>query len=370
MTIPPMPAANILLPLTAFFAAFLSALCLHPQIVRVAKLKGITDNPGRRKLQREPVPVLGGVVVFFGIALGTGVISRCCPSEGMMLIFTLMLLMLYTGTMDDIFGLTPGIRFLIEIAAALAVIYIGGAVIDDFHTLWGIDGISPWLSVPLTVVTVVGIINAINLIDGVNGLSSGYCIMACAIFGRIFFLTDDTVMTVLSAAATGALIPFFVHNVFGNRLRMFIGDGGTLMMGMLLSLFVLRVLEGDNAMMARLTESCSASGRQFGVIPFSLAVLSIPVFDTLRVMTRRMMRGTSPFSPDKTHLHHAFIALGFTHIATTLSILGLNLLIVAGWYGLFAAGCSVGLQLCFVVVTALLFTCGVYLVARKMAVQR
>ncbi|MCH5216314.1 MAG: undecaprenyl/decaprenyl-phosphate alpha-N-acetylglucosaminyl 1-phosphate transferase [Muribaculaceae bacterium] len=361
MTITHLPVANILLPLAAFAVAFVSALWLHPKVVRVAKLKNITDNPDKRKLQREPVPVLGGTVAFFGIVLGMGVLSPCYEMPGLMLMFTLMLLMLYTGTLDDIFGLTPGIRFVIEILAALAVIYIGGYSIDNFHGLWGIGSISPWISVPLTVVTVVGIINAINLIDGVNGLSSGYCIMSCAIFGVFFYLTDDMMMTILSAACIGALIPFFVHNVFGNRLRMFIGDGGTLMMGMVLSLFVLRVWDLDYETAMEIV----SKGRGFGLIPFTLAVLSIPVFDTLRVMTHRMMHGTSPFSPDKTHLHHAFIGMGFSHLATTLSILGLNLVIVAGWYALYVSGFMIDVQFHFVLFTAILFDVGVYFVANR-----
>ena len=355
-------AHMMIMPLTAFAVAFLSALWLHPKIVKVARLKGITDNPDKRKLQREPVPVLGGVVVFFGMVLGMGLISPLYDSGELMLIFTLMLLMLYTGTMDDIFGLTPGIRFLIEIAAALAIIFVGGYAIDDFHGLWGIGRISPWAGVPLTVVTVVGIINAINLIDGVNGLSSGYCIVACAIFGMFFFMTGDMMMLTLALAGIGALIPFFAHNVFGNKLRMFIGDGGTLMMGMVLSLFVLRTLEWGADASAR---TCVGEERELGMIPFTLAVMSIPVFDTLRVMTMRLIRRTSPFSPDKTHLHHAFIGMGFSHFRTTLSILVLNLLIVVGWYALYMAGMPDEVQLYFVVAAALCSTAGVYMLTRK-----
>lgn len=364
MTITTLPETNVLLPLVAFAVAFLSALWLHPKVVKVAKLKNITDNPDKRKLQREPVPVLGGTVVFFGIALGVGALSPYYELPGLMLMFTLMLLMLYTGTMDDILGLTPGLRFVIEILATLAVIYVGGYSIDNFHGLWGVGAITPWLGVPLTVVAAVGIINAINLIDGVNGLSSGYCIMSCAIFGGFFYLTDDMMMTILAAACIGALIPFFIHNVFGNRLRMFIGDGGTLMMGMVLSLFVLRVLDVDNDGVAELSLNASVSGREFGLIPFTLAVLSIPVFDTLRVMTMRIVRGTSPFSPDKTHLHHAFIDMGFSHFATTLSILGLNLAIVICMLLLYMFGAGVCMQFLLVLVLALCFTVGVYAVSR------
>lgn len=355
-----MLSQNLLI-ILSFLLAFGSTLWLHPKMVHIARLKQITDNPDKRKLQRAPVPVLGGVVVFFGIVMGVGSISAHFDCRDAMFLFALMVLMLYTGTMDDIYGLTPRMRLCIEMIASLAIICGGGYSIDHFHGLWGIGPIPAWLSVPLTVVTVVGIINAINLIDGVNGLSSGYCMLACAIFGVFFWKTGDTMMTTLAFAAIGALIPFFIHNVFGNRMRMFIGDGGTLMMGMVLSLFVLRVLDMDYAAAVELAPTGDGTGRELGLIPFTLAVLSIPIFDTLRVMTRRMLRGTSPFRPDKTHLHHAFIELGCSHLKTTLSILGLNAAIVAEWYLLYRVGVSVSVQLYAVLVSALLCTAGVYL---------
>lgn len=340
---------NIVLLFIAFVMAVASASWLHPHVVKVAKLKGITDNPDKRKLQREPVPVLGGTVVFFGAVMGIGIISLQYDCPDLMFTFALMLLMLYIGTLDDIFGLTPRIRLIIEILAALIIIYVGGYRIGNFYGLWGLYHIASWISVPLTILTVVGIINAINLIDGVNGLSSGYCIMACAIFCGYFYLSGDMVMAGLAAACIGALIPFFIHNVFGRESRMFIGDGGTLMMGIVLSLFVLRILNEESAVF----------DPNFGLIPFTLATLAIPVFDTLRVMTTRIIKGISPFHPDKTHLHHAFIGFGFSHLGTTLSILALNLLILGGWLLLWLSGATINTQLYLVVGLTILILAGV-----------
>ena len=343
----------------AFAVAFVSVLWLHPRMVKIAREKGITDKPNRRKLQREPIPVLGGVAVFFGIVTGVGCTLNFTDSEGFVIILALLTLMLYTGTMDDIIGLTPRFRFFIEFLAAMAAILIWGYSINDFHGLWGVNALSEWVGIPLTVIAIIGIINAINLIDGVDGLSSGYCIMACFVFGCYFLLSGDVMMSILATACIGALIPFFLHNVFGKRSKMFIGDGGTLLMGMIMSLFVLRVLYNGSEFVLPECADC-----KFGLVPFTLAVLAIPVFDTVRVMTTRIIRHTSPFSPDKKHLHHAFIELGFSHFATTMSILCLNLLIVAGWFGLYKCGCSTDIQFWFVVVTGLLFTAGIYFAAQ------
>ena len=213
--------------------------------------------------------------------------------------------------------------------------------------------ISSWYAVPLTVFATVGIINAINLVDGVNGLSSGYCIMACTIFGALFHLAGNEAMTILAVVSVGALIPFFLHNVFGKTSKMFIGDGGTLVMGTVMSVFVIAILQSGSRVAAFVDPNV-------GLVPFTLAVLSVPVFDTLRVMSTRMLKGSSPFRPDKTHLHHMFIDMGCSHVATTLAILGLNTAVVLCWWAFEAAGFSIAVQLYAVVGMSLLATFGLY----------
>ena len=230
----------------AFVIALLTVGWVHSKIVRIARMKNIVDNPNTRKLQRVPIPVLGGVAVFLGIISGIGCLGFFSDVSSLLIAVTAMVVMLYVGTMDDILNLSPNLRFLIETLVVLLVILVGGRSIDDFHGLWGIHEIPYGIAIPLTVFASVGIINAINLIDGVNGLSSGFCIMACLVFGTLFVLAGDTKMAILASAATGALIPFFLHNVFGKTSRMFIGDGGTLMMGIVMSVFVINTLSHDS----------------------------------------------------------------------------------------------------------------------------
>ena len=336
-----------------FFTALLLVGWIHPRLVKIAPLKNIVDNPDARKLQRTPVPVLGGVAVFFGVVIAIGCMSSVVDCSGLPVVIMAMMAMLYTGTMDDILSLSPGLRFVIEIVVVLLLIFVGGYCIDDFHGLWNIGRFSYWYAVPLTVVAAVGIINAINLVDGVNGLSSGYCIMACLIFGTLFFLAGEAPMTILAAVSVGALIPFFLHNVFGKTSKMFIGDGGTLVMGVVMSVFVIAILQNGSRVAAYVNPNV-------GLVPFTLAVLSVPVFDTLRVMSTRILKGTSPFRPDKTHLHHMFIDLGCSHVATTLAILGVNMFVVLCWWALEASGFSIAVQLYAVIAVSLLVTSGLY----------
>ena len=336
-----------------FFTALLLVGWIHPRLVKIALLKNIVDNPDARKLQRTPVPVLGGVAVFFGVVIAIGCMSSVVDCSGLPVVIMAMMAMLYTGTMDDILSLSPGLRFVIEIVVVLLLIFVGGYCIDDFHGLWNIGRFSYWCAVPLTVVAAVGIINAINLVDGVNGLSSGYCIMACLSFGTLFFLAGEAPMTILAAVSVGALIPFFLHNVFGKTSKMFIGDGGTLVMGVVMSVFVIAILQNGSRVAAYVNPNV-------GLVPFTLAVLSVPVFDTLRVMSTRILKGTSPFRPDKTHLHHMFIDLGCSHVATTLAILGVNMFVVLCWWALEASGFSIAVQLYAVIAVSLLVTSGLY----------
>lgn len=344
-------------PLYSLFISFLLSLFLvgwiHPRLVKIALLKNIVDNPDARKLQRTPVPVLGGVAVFFGIVIAIGCVSSVVDCSGLPVVIMAMMAMLYIGTMDDILNLSPALRFLIEILVVLLLIHVGGYCIDDFHGLWGIGQIPRWIAVPLTVIASVGIINAINLIDGVNGLSSGFCILACMMFGTLFYLSGHVKMTLLAVVSIGALIPFFFHNVFGKTSRMFIGDGGTLVMGTVMSVFVIEVLRTDSLCAVYVDTTV-------GLLPFTLAVLCIPIFDTLRVMSTRMLKGTSPFHPDKTHLHHMFIRLGASHITTTFAILTLNMSVVLCWWLLARAGASINVQLYAVISMSLLATFGLY----------
>lgn len=337
----------------SFLVAILSVHWIHPRLVRIALDKNIVDNPNARKLQRRPTPVLGGIGVFFGLVIGLGCASITCDCSEFFIVVVAMMIMLYTGTMDDILDLSPALRFLIEIGTVLLLIFVGGYTLNDFHGLWGLNQIPQGVAIPLTVFAAVGIINAINLIDGVDGLLSGYCILTSLLFGVMFWYVGDRTMGMLAVVAAGSLIPFFFHNVFGKNSKMFIGDGGTLVMGIVMSVFVIRILRHGS-----MSEVYDAAN--IGLVPFTLAVLSVPVFDTLRVMTTRILKRKSPFHPDKTHLHHMFIRLGCSHAATTLAILILNFFVVLCWWISYMIGCSIDVQLYIVLVLSILITSGLY----------
>ena len=339
--------------LTLFIIALCSTWWIFKKVLRIAIMKNIVDNPDARKLQKTPVPVLGGIAVFFGIIVSLTATGMFFETRSLFAIMGVMAIMLYVGTMDDILGLSPSMRFVIEILVVLLLIFCNDYSLNNFHGLWGIDAVPEWIAVPVTVFACVGIINSINLLDGVNGLSSGYCITACIIFSFAFVWADDNEAASLAVMSIGALVPFFCHNVFGKKSKMFIGDGGTLLMGTILSTFVIGALNTDSPLAEKVDDG-------FGMIAFTVAVLAIPIFDTLRVMVMRMIRGKSPFQPDKTHLHHLFLDLGFSHIGVTLTEILSNLMVVAAWWISYKAGASIDLQLYIVIFLGMLVTFGFY----------
>ncbi len=340
--------------------SFVAVNWAYFKILKIAKAKDLVDNPDARKLQKCPVPVMGGIAVFIGVVSGilTGLAiqhSAAIPITPRLLpIVCGMVIMLYTGAMDDIIGLTPQSRIVIEILTMLGLIFGSGNCIDTFHGMWGINNFSWWLAVPLSVFAGVGIINAINMIDGVNGLSSGLCITCCIFFGTEFIKANDLPNTVLAFSMAAALFPFMVHNVFGLRSRMFIGDAGTMVMGILVSWFVMCTLSHDTPV----RYYADASG--VNLIALSLAILSVPVFDTLRVMSMRIAHGKSPFHPDKTHLHHVFVGIGISHSITSLSEILIDMLVVLIWGLSVVFGASVEWQLYIVILSAVIFVWGTY----------
>lgn len=353
---------DLLIILLSSIVALIAVTLVHSRILRIAKARDLTDKPGERKHQRHPVPMLGGIAVFFGVICGLGMASSMADLTLIFPIVMMMAAMLYVGALDDLTGLSPVFRIVIEIFAVLVLIYGSGMCIDNFNGLWGIYQI-PWsIAVPLTVFAGVGIINSINMIDGINGLSSGLCIACSLYFGANYFHLDDIPNSVVAFTMAFSLMPFLVHNVFGSKSRMFIGDAGTMMMGILLTWFVIRYLSYYGI----------ERGLPGGLCPIanSLGILSVPIFDTLRVMCMRMLQGRSPFSPDRTHLHHAFVDCGFSHASTAVSEILISLVIFLISNILYLLDCSAEVQLYFVILSSVIFVWGTYFILLRLKNNR
>ena len=344
---------NIHIGILVFLLSAVTSISMFPWALKFAIKHGIVDNPNARKLQRVPIPVFGGIVVYAGILMGGIVLSIWMWNWVLFYGLIGMTIMMIIGIWDDQKDISALLRLFIEIALVTAFITLTGVYIDDLHGLWGVDALDPWVGIPLSIFAGVGLINAVNLIDGVDGYSSGYGMMACALFGTCFWTVWSTTMVCMMLIMIGALLPFFMHNVFGVKSKMFIGDGGTLMLGMMMTVCVFYALSS--------TQPCDKLDDEGLSLPaFSLAVLCIPVFDTVRVMMMRILRGSSPFKPDKTHLHHLFIDMGFSHLGAALFILFLNFMVVMIWLASWKLGASMDVQLYIVIALGMLVTFGFY----------
>ncbi|MGX8712806.1 MAG: glycosyltransferase family 4 protein [bacterium] len=329
---------------------------IYPYVLRFARHHHIVDNPDARKLHRLPVPVMGGVAVYAGILAGCIAMALLISRASILWSVLALTTMLLMGVWDDIKNLSAILRLIVQFGIVGAYIAFTGHYIGSFFGLFGIYEISPWVGIPLSLVAGVGTINAINMIDGVDGYSSGYGIMACVGFATVFVVLNHPVWASLAVITASALLPFFLHNVFGVKTKMFIGDGGTMMLGFLMTIFEL------GALSPRWGSQLEA--RDIGVAAMTLAVLCIPIFDTLRVMIVRMLRGRSPFKPDKSHLHHLFIDMGFSHLGAALSILMMNMVIIAVWLLLWLGGASINTQTVVVLLMGFAVTFGFYKLMR------
>lgn len=303
-----------------FLSTLLSVLfagILIPQILLVSYRRKLFDMPDERKIHRGTVPRLGGIaftpVILFSVSLllGMSILMGNTDMENMMRInaqaisfgLCALLLMYLTGMSDDLIGVRYRAKFVVQILCA--VLLIGaGMYVNDLHGIIGLGHISPWFGIPLTILIVVYVVNAINLIDGIDGLASGLSSAAFIIYGTAFLMIGKPIFAMLSFACLGVLIQFFYYNVFGSaerKKKIFMGDTGSLTIGLLLAFLGLALLQWSPDKFPT-----------FRTNPMILAVspLIIPCFDVVRVFLHRVRRHGNPFLPDKTHIHHKMLAIG------------------------------------------------------------
>lgn len=346
--------------LILFAVAFLATSIVYRPILKIAKSRHILDNPEDRKLQKQPVPVMGGIAVFFGIAVGVCVSNMLCNASSLYVVLGVSIVMLYLGFIDDVVTIRAWQRFLLELAMGFLLTIGLRYYIADFQGMWGVGYLPLWLGLVLSSVTFVGIINAINMIDGVDGLSSAFSILIMVCLGVVCFLAHDFAFAALAAIFVGALLPFFFHNVFGLKSKMYVGDGGTMMTGTVISALVFTILRRNNPILSLETSI------GFSRAAFCLAVMSIPIADCLRVMFGRMLHGRSPFLPDKTHLHHYLFSIGYSHIAITAIEIALNLAVIVIFLISWLLGASFTIQLLIVILSAGAADLGIVLLIKKM----
>lgn len=309
---------NLLFVIIAFILSVCIAQIIIPRILMISFCKKLFDIPNERKVHKHAIPRLGGVAFFptilfsccavlaLRVLTGYGIPllqSTNILPESMFLICGMVLLYLM-GIADDLMGVRYRQKFIIQLICAI-FFPLSGLWVNELYGVFGIYALPSWIGMPFTVLLVVFITNAINLIDGIDGLASGLSSVALLVLGFLFIEKSLWVYAMLSFSTFGVLVPFFYFNVFGSvehARKIFMGDTGSLTLGYILSFLAVKYSQ-NSLVVASFTE---------GAFVIAFSTLIVPAFDVVRVVLIRIRTGKSPFEPDKNHIHHKFLAMGFT----------------------------------------------------------
>nr|WP_297174177.1 MraY family glycosyltransferase [uncultured Agathobaculum sp.] len=283
--------------IAAFIAAGILSYLFTPQVKRFAQKIGAIDVPkDGRRMHKEPIPRLGGLAIFGGflcsiLAFGQLDQTMLCVLLGASIIVAL-------GIFDDVLALGAGLKFAVQIAAAAIPVCVGNLKIELFTNLNPFSDALYFhlgvFSIPVTIIWIVGITNAVNLIDGLDGLAVGVSSIAAITMLAVALLTGNMLIAVTMAALAGACIGFMPYNF--NPAKIFMGDTGSTFLGYMLA-----------------TVSIMGLFKFYAVISFAVPflILGLPIFDTANAIIRRVASGRSPMSPDRGHVHHKLIDMGF-----------------------------------------------------------
>jgi len=289
-----------------------------PVIINVAEAKHLFDVPDERKIHKKPIPSLGGLGIFAGFIMAMLV---TIPFKGNQIYFQYIvaacLVVFFVGVKDDILIITPLKKCLGQLLAAGILVFKGGIVLHNMHGILGMYELSKPISYCITIFTVVVVTNAFNLIDGVDGLAGSLGVLISMVLGIYFTVNGSIEYGCMAFALMGALLAFLIFNF--SPAKIFMGDTGSLILGLVVSVLIIRFIEFAPTAPVLAFQSAPVVG---------FAILFIPLFDTLRVFSIRMLKGMSPFTPDRNHIHHILLDKGLSHRMVTLSLVFANLIMI------------------------------------------
>ncbi|CDF80618.1 UDP-N-acetylglucosaminyl 1-phosphate transferase [Formosa agariphila KMM 3901] len=329
--------------LLPFLLALITAFIAFPTIIFIAHAKQLVDVPDKRSVHSKTVPTLGGIGIFFAVAIVLTLCGAFLDAKLLMPVVGALIILFFLGVKDDILILSPKKKMLGQIIAALMVILITDLRITTFSGILGIESIPYFLSIGFTLFVFILIINAYNLIDGLDGLAGSVGLLVSLFYGFLFFNMNEMTLTVVSLALVGALIPFLYFN-FSKVRKIFMGDTGSMVVGFLLAF--------QSIAFININQLNPLAQFHLNAPIIVLAILFFPLLDTLRIFyVRVVILKKHPFSPDKNHIHHHMLQLGLKHWQVTLviSIASTSVLICT----LLAQNLSVNIQLLLVVMAGL-----------------
>lgn len=310
-----------------------------PVIVQLSNEKKLFDHPNERKVNNKVIPNLGGVALFFGITMATILGIRDIVFPDLRYILAGMIILFFIGLKDDILIISARKKFIAQLISAFILIVPGEIRFTHLHGILGFQEINYVFSLTISLLVVVALINALNLMDGIDGLATSIGILSTTFFGTIFYFAGHLNYAILSFAISGSLFSFFFYNVFGKKNKIFMGDTGSLLLGFLLAVFIIKYNEF----------SITADQKVLNFSPvLSFAIVSIPIFDMVWLFAARISQKKSPFSPDMNHIHHRLLKLGFSHLASTMILVAINLIFILTAYVFYSVNNNITLALMIV----------------------
>jgi len=285
---------------------FIMSIMITPFIIKLAKRIGATDAPDERKVHVKVMPRLGGLGIYIAFLVGVLIFIDDYESIAPILIGSFIIVL--TGFIDDLYTITPKVKLSGQLLAAIVTV-IGGVKIN-YVTIPIFDRIEfGFWAIPVTVIWIIAITNAINLIDGLDGLAAGISSIALITISILSITMDNPLTALLGTLLLGSTLGFLVYNF--HPAKIFMGDTGSLLLGYLISTFSIMGLFKNVTILSL-------------IIP--VIILAVPIIDTFFAIIRRWVNKKPLSAPDKMHLHHRLIHLGYSHKQTVLLIYLLSIL--------------------------------------------
>lgn len=317
-----------------------------PMVVLMANRKRLMDNPDARKTQKRPVAVMGGTVIMLVICITSIILNLFYNISNLFPAMCVMMILYIFGMLDDNIGLSWQFKLGMQIFVILLLFFGGNYGINSLYGMFDIYSLPMWCACLLTVFVGLLLLNAVNFADGIDGLASGLGVLASLTMGYWNLRHGFVTQALQSFTVVGVMASFFLYNVFSKRYKMYMGDSGSLVLGLFLFLSICQdpyYLADD----AFIVDSYFLS--------FIIALFSAMLFDSVRVVIMRALKGNSPFEPDRSHLHHAYVDAGMSHLLATIKIVLNNMAVIAVWYFTAKAELSEVLQLAIVLSVGVVF---------------
>ena len=310
--------------------SFLLTFYTIPTVVKISRRKNLMDEPGSRSSHLRKIPNLGGISMFYSLAVCASIFAFEL-FDLYKFLFASLVILLYIGVMDDIVVMRAYKKLFAQIIVTSLMVIGSDVRIRSFFGLFGIYELNYFFSVAISIFTFIVLINAFNLIDGIDGLAGGYSILCSAMFGISYYRLGEYnyPLVVLSGVIIGCVIGFLYFNLSNYRNnKIFMGDTGSMILGFLLAFTAICFI--DIFIDKELPEVPRYYLQSAPAI--AMAILILPIIDTLNVFIIRICNGKSPFVADKNHIHHSLLKLGLTHRRSTVYILMYYLFIVSVAY--------------------------------------